>query len=170
MAPSLTTEDFYTILEVEQSFQLLQRAYETLQDESKRREYDLVYPSIKRQTFPKTAHTSRPAPTAAARADIASEAAQIATLRKSKEERATRWKTRKNVYDSAIYELQRGIRRLQQEIKNLDSILAPEAAPEAQKNSWTTSLMSPLYKKPEESEEDKARKDREKQERRIERT
>tara|TARA_R110002003_G_scaffold45_15_gene3597 strand:- start:30351 stop:31250 length:900 start_codon:yes stop_codon:yes gene_type:complete len=72
------------------------------------------------------------------------------------------------VFDSSISELQRGVQTIQQEIKNLDSILVAEAAAEAQKNSWTTWLLSPIYKKPEESEEEKARKDREKQERRIE--
>jgi len=39
---------------------------------------------------------------------------------------------------------------------------------EAQKNSWGTWLLSPIYKKAEDSEEEKARKDRERQERRIE--
>jgi hypothetical protein len=57
---------------------------------------------------------------------------------------------------------------LEQEIKNLDSIVAAEAAKEAQKNSWGTWLLSPIYKKAEDSEEEKARKDRERQERRIE--
>jgi hypothetical protein len=75
---------------------------------------------------------------------------------------------KKTVFDSSISELQRGVQKIQQEIMNLDSILAAEAAAEAQKNSWTTWLLSPIYKKPEESEEEKARKDREKQERRIE--
>jgi len=57
---------------------------------------------------------------------------------------------------------------LEQEIRNLDSILAAEAAEEAQKNSWATWLLSPIYKKAEDSEEEKARKDRRRQERRIE--
>jgi hypothetical protein len=67
-----------------------------------------------------------------------------------------------------MFELQRGIRRLEHEIKNLDSILAAEAATEARKNGWTTWFLSPIYKKVEDSEEEKARKDRGRQERRIE--
>jgi hypothetical protein len=67
-----------------------------------------------------------------------------------------------------IFGLQRDIRGLEQEIKNLDSIVAAEAAEEAQKNSWGAWLLSPIYKKAEDSEEEKAGKDRERQERRIE--
>ena len=57
---------------------------------------------------------------------------------------------------------------MEQEIRNLDSIAAAEAAKEAQKNSWTTWLLSPLVKKAEETEEETARKDRRRQERKIE--
>ena len=57
---------------------------------------------------------------------------------------------------------------MEQEIKKLDSILIAEAAEEAQKRSWGTWLLSPIYKKAEENEEEKARKDRQRQERRIE--
>ncbi|KAI7773393.1 hypothetical protein LA080_011081 [Diaporthe eres] len=115
-----------------------------MKDENKRRAYDLIYPSI---------ITNR----------TSCDATQIAALRKSKQERAARWRTTKTVLDASIFELQVAMLRLEQEIKNLDSILA-----EAQKNSWATWLLSPIYKKVEESEEEKARKDRERQERRIE--
>lgn len=57
---------------------------------------------------------------------------------------------------------------MEHEIRNLDSIVAAEAAEDAQKNSWGYWLLSSLYKKVEDSEEEKARKDRGKQERRIE--
>jgi hypothetical protein len=50
----------------------------------------------------------------------------------------------------------------------LDTIFAAEAAVEAQKNSWGAWLLSPIYKKAEDSEEEKERKDRARQERRIE--
>jgi hypothetical protein len=71
-------------------------------------------------------------------------------------------------FESSIFEIKREIRRLEQDIKGLDSILAAEVAAEAQKNSWSTWLLSPIYKKAEDSDEEKARKDRARQERRIE--
>jgi hypothetical protein len=140
-----------------------------LKDESKRRAYDLIYPSITRsRPYPQNTQTPYPPPASTPQPEALSEAAQIAALQKSKQERGARLRTKKNAFDFSIFELQRGIRRLEQEIKNLDSILAAEAAIEAQKNSWGTWLLSPIYKKAEDSEEEKARKDIERQERRIE--
>jgi hypothetical protein len=57
---------------------------------------------------------------------------------------------------------------LEHEIKALASFEAAERAIEARKNSWTTWFLKPLYKHIEESEEEKLGKDRERQERRIE--
>jgi hypothetical protein len=79
-----------------------------------------------------------------------------------------RWWTKKTALESTIFELKRDVRRLEQQINNLNSIVAAEVAAEAQKNSWGTWLLSPIYKKTEESEEDKERKSRDRQERRIE--
>ena len=79
-----------------------------------------------------------------------------------------RWRITKNAFDLSILELQRSIRQLEQQIKNLDMISDAEAAKEAQKNSWTSWLLSSVSKKAEDTEEEKARKDRERQERRIE--
>ncbi|GAB7357156.1 hypothetical protein MBLNU459_g8149t1 [Dothideomycetes sp. NU459] len=202
MAPSSVTEDYYMVLEVEQTatlelivrsykrlalklhpdrnakhdateaFQLilkLGRAYETLKDERKRQTYDLVYPFIARsRPSPQTTQTPRPPPASVPRSDVSAEALYIASLQKSKQERASRWWTKKIVFDSTIFEMQRAIRQLEREIRNLESIAAAEAAVEAQKNSWGTWLLSPIYKKAEDEEEEKARKDRERQERRIE--
>jgi hypothetical protein len=147
----------------------LGKAYETLKDESKRRAYDLIYPSITRShPSHQTTQTPRPHPASAPQSGALSHAAQIAALQKLKQERGARWRIKKNAFESSIVEQQRDTRRLEQEIKNLDSILAAEAAEEAQKRSWGTWLLSPIYKKREDSEEEKARKDRGRQERRIE--
>ena len=138
-----------------------------MKDPSKRQAYDLNYPSIQKRPSQNT-QTSRPPPASAPQREAVSEAAEIAALQKSKLERDARWRIRKNAFDSSIFELKRDIRRLEQEIQNLDSIAAAEAAIEAQKNSWTTWLLSPITKKTEETEEETAYKDRRRQERRIE--
>ncbi|KAK4508783.1 hypothetical protein PRZ48_002522 [Zasmidium cellare] len=194
MAPTEVTEDYYLVLEVDQGatpevivasyrrlalkrhpdrstkhnataeFQLsqLQQAYETLSDPSRRRTYDLTYASIR--------HAQTPGPHSApnTKSDPPSEASQINVLQRLKHERNQRWQVRKKTFESTICQLQSIIRRLEHEIKNLDSIAAAEAATEASKNSWATWLLSPLYKKIEESEEEISRKDRARQERRIE--
>ena len=145
------------------------QAYETLKDEGRRREYDFIYPSISRSwASPQSTQTPRPPPASAPHSGALREAAQIAALRKTKEERGARWRVRRHAFESSIFELQRSIQRLEQDIKNLASIAAADAAVEARKNSWGTWLLSPLYKQVVESEDEKARKDRERQERRIE--
>jgi len=131
-----------------------------LRDKSKRQTYDLIYHLITQIPRPPPASTPQPR--------ALNEAAQIAALQKSKQERGARWPIKKNAFNSSILELERGIRYLEQEIKNLKSIVAAEAAIEAQKNSWTTWLLSPISKKLEETEEEKVYKDRKRQERRIE--
>ncbi|KAK5687964.1 hypothetical protein LTR17_026612 [Elasticomyces elasticus] len=152
------------------AFQLLGQAYETLKDENTRRGYDLVYHSIKRcDPCPGATPSPRTFPTPPPQSRAISEAAQIAVLQKSKQERAARWQTKKTAFDSAVFELQRDIRQLEQKIRNLDSIIAAEAAVEAQKNSWSTWVLSPVYKKVEDTEDEKARKDIERQEKKMER-
>jgi hypothetical protein len=147
----------------------LSAAYETLKDESKRRAYDIAYPAIKKTCasaqgarMPQPGHTSNSQP------EESKEVAEIAALTKSKQERAARWQTKKSVFESSIFEMQRYIRRLEQEMKNLCEIAAAEAAEEAYKKSWGAWLLSPIYKQREDTEEEKERKDREKQERQIE--
>nr|POE68489.1 dnaj like subfamily b member 12 [Quercus suber] len=200
MAPTRATEDYYLILDVEQTassddirkayrrlalklhpdrntredstkaFQLLGLAYETLIPACERREYDLIYPSLKRsRANPQSSQTPRAPPASAAQSEALREAVQITAIRKRKEESTTRWNIRRSALEASIFELQRTIRRVEQEIKNLASIAAAEAAEQARKNSWGTWLLSPLYKTVEESEDDKTLKDRHRQERKIER-
>jgi hypothetical protein len=148
----------------------LLRAYETLKDESERRKYDLVYPSLKGKTAPSHAYAQEAHRPSAARppSGTVSEHIQIAALQKLKQERAAQWLKEKMDFESLISEIQREVKRFEQAIRDLASIAAAEAAAEAQKNSWSTWILSPLYKKVEESEEVKAEKDRARQERRIE--
>ncbi|KAL8663467.1 MAG: hypothetical protein Q9168_008095 [Polycauliona sp. 1 TL-2023] len=153
-----------------QAFQLLGRAYETLKDQGQRKAYDLVYPSLKRNpSSPQSTQTPRPPTGRTPHPESVNEAAQIVALQKSKQERAARWQSKQKASEASMVELQIGIRDLEQQIKILDFISKTEAAEEAQKNSWTTWLLSPItVQKAKDTEEEKARKDRERQERRIE--
>ncbi|KAH7401830.1 hypothetical protein DE146DRAFT_631121 [Phaeosphaeria sp. MPI-PUGE-AT-0046c] len=199
MAPSAITEDYYMILGVDQAagleliiksykqlalklhpdrnpergateaFQKLGRAYETLKDESERRKYDLIYPTLKGKVEP--SHYTQKAyttPGLTPQAASSNETAQIAAIQKSKQERAARWSIVNSSSESLMFEVKRLIRRLEQEIKGLDTISAAEAAVEARKNSWHAWFLSPIYKTPEESDEQKALKEIAKQERRME--
>ncbi|KAF2159540.1 hypothetical protein M409DRAFT_60752 [Zasmidium cellare ATCC 36951] len=192
MAPPEIIEDYYMILEVDQDaapgvivasyrrlalkrhpdrskkqnataeFQLLQQAYDTLNDESRRSAYDLIYPSIGNTQAPRTPAVPNP------QSGRLNEASQIIILQKSKQERNEVWQVKRKAFESSIRQMQSVMQSLVQDIKNLDSITAAEAAAEARKNSWTTCLLSSLYKTVEDSEEEVCRKDRAKQERRIE--
>lgn len=85
-----------------------------------------------------------------------------------REERNTLWKLTQNALEASIIELQRKIHRLEQEINFIANVEAAERAAEARKNSWGTWLLSPFYKQVEVSEMENARKDRDCQERKIE--
>jgi hypothetical protein len=148
----------------------LGRAYETLKDERKRRAYDLIYPRLK-STHQSTPHppppqpaprTPCPNPAASASEQVdTNNTARIAAIEKSKQERASRWAKTRKIYDDAIFELNRDIRKLQTAIRDIDSIGIAEAAEEAAAKSWSRWILSPLYKKPVETEELKERKMRE---------
>ncbi|ORX98815.1 DnaJ domain-domain-containing protein [Clohesyomyces aquaticus] len=198
MAPAPITEDYYLVLEVLQSaslelitrsykrlalklhpdrnrshdateaFQLLGRAYETLRDESKRRAYDLIYPSIKR-AHPSTSTTQTPrSPPSSTPQGVLSDETQLAALHRSKQERSARWQTRNASFVSSMFSIRIKMQQLEQAIKKLDDITEAEAVEEARKNTWGAWLPSIIYKRVEDTEEEKERKDRAKQERRLE--
>jgi DnaJ-class molecular chaperone len=105
----------------------LAEAYETLKDENTRRLYDLAYPSIKKENnYAQNTGTPRSTDTSNQKTDCFNEAEQIAVLQRSKEQRSARWRTMKNTFDSTIFDLQREIRRLEQDVRNLEDISAAE--------------------------------------------
>lgn len=65
--------------------------------------------------------------------------------------------------------IEAAVRKLEHQIHYHNNRVAAEAAEEAKKNSWTTWLLSPLYKKRKETEKEQEAKSRKSQERRIER-
>lgn len=140
-----------------------------MSDDIKRREYDLIYPSIIRNRVdPQSRHPPPHAPASTSHSEEGNEAAQIAAIRRQKEERDSLLGVKRNALGASIFELQRSIRRLEQDIKNLAGVVAAEKDAEARKSNWGTWLASSLYNQVQENEEDKARKDRGRQERMIE--
>lgn len=138
----------------------LQEAYVILNDERERRAYDIIYPSIP--------GTQRQTPTSTTQSGVFKEVAQIAVLQKSKRDRDARWEKTSNAFEARILDLMKDIRCLEQGINNLSSIFAAEAVAEAQKNSWTAWILSPISKQVQETEETRVYKDIKRQERRIE--
>lgn len=85
------------------------------------------------------------------------------------EERITRWRLTRSILDSAIFELQRSIRRQQNAIDVLAGIISKaEAAEDAQKKNWGIWFFNQVSKTAVAREDEIARKDRQRQERRIE--
>jgi curved DNA-binding protein CbpA len=111
----------------------LGRAYETLKDESTRRTYDIIYILIK-QKRPATHDTK--APRSHPASEALSEAAQIAALKKSKQERAMRRQIKKTTFELEVTKKQKTVQQLNKEIENLKSITAAELAADTFENSW----------------------------------
>jgi curved DNA-binding protein CbpA len=183
MAQPTITEDYYSTLEVDQTatpelitrayrrlalklhpdrggsthaFQLLGLAYETLNDETKRRAYDQVYPSIIRRgrTNPQSSNPAK-------ESETRREDDLLATLRKKNELRDAQWKVQLESLMPPIVALQRTIRVLEQELKDLrDAAVAEAIAVRVRKNNPTA------FYPVEDEEDEKARKDRRRQERR----
>lgn len=126
-------------------------AYETLKDQDKRRQCNHIYPSIKRGRTDTQGTQQKPPPASTPQTEAVREAAQLVALRKEKEERSARWKSTRSDLEFSIFEFRRTVRRLEQDIKNLASLAAAEKAEQARKNSWGTWMLSPLYKKVDET-------------------
>jgi hypothetical protein len=141
-----------------------------LQDEGKRKAYDLTYHSIKRtQTEPEKPFPQPPRSTSASppESEASRELAQIAALRKAKAERNAQWRVTQTALEQPIFELRRTIRWLEQEINDLANIEAAEWLEETRKNDRKPWVLSSLYKQVKASEEGEAHKEKERQERRV---
>lgn len=140
----------------------LGEAYDILKNDVKRRAYDLKRKTASPQSTQAPYSSSVQTPHSVYLAD------RLRDIQRSRNERAAQSRTRQCYLEPQIFELQRRIRRLEQEIANLDSIVMAEVAFEARKNSWKAWFLSPLYQKVDDTEEEQELKDRGRQERRIE--
>lgn len=149
----------------------LGQAYETLKDESLRRAYDVIYLKIKSSSTharhappqPKPSPTPTPTPATSAAAarrkqEDAQDDAAKAAAEKAISDCADTWHTAQKQYENTIFESNRVIRQLQKTIADLAFIRKAEKDEDAAANSWGTWIMSPLYAKRTESEEEKQHK------------
>jgi hypothetical protein len=144
----------------------LGKAYETLKDECKRREYDRQYSENKSKSTTQPSNTSYSTPhkqptTKNDEVDTSKERAGIAAILKAKATCAAQWSKTRKVYEDAIFELQREVRKLQVAIREVDDKEKQVEAEEAAKNSWTAWMLRPIYGAPIETEEEKESKSRE---------
>jgi hypothetical protein len=140
-------------------------AYETLKDESKRRQYDLSRPKFRSKSTTFTpnntqGYTSSPKPASSDYHDESQAAAAIAAIQKSKYERASRWWKKRAEFDNEIGELKREGQKLRDAIRHFEEITKAEDAEKAAESSWATWLLSPVYKRPIVTEEEKEHKAR----------
>jgi curved DNA-binding protein CbpA len=185
MAPPTITEDYYSTLGVDQNatlelitkayrrlaltlhpdrggstqaFQLLGLAYETLNDETKRRAYDRIYPSIR--LYRESPQSSNPTKQSETRRDDD----LLATLRCENEARSSQWKVEQEGLMPPIIALQRSIRALEKETKDLRDA-ADAAAPAAKARERNLTASDHFEGKQDET----ARKERRRQKRRARR-
>ncbi|OAL55952.1 DnaJ-domain-containing protein [Pyrenochaeta sp. DS3sAY3a] len=125
----------------------LLRAYETLNDEERRRRYDQQYQSAAQGT-------ARPGNTAAPPGPPAPEKPDLATLLKAKRESYEEWQRS----EDQLWELRRQFAETQQEIRTIDALLADFAATEAYQTAWADEL--PFI---QETDEEKADRERQQQ-------
>ena len=134
----------------------LQNAYDTISDPTKRREYDLRWPSIRDGLRARQESEKRQAEATQAEAKRAAEA----RVKKQQEDRArderlrnleqNRWK-----YNVDIFELSRVIRKLEADLKRLKEQDDEDARKEKERNGWWAYLTSPIYGQVKETEEQK---------------
>ncbi|CZR62611.1 uncharacterized protein PAC_12508 [Phialocephala subalpina] len=190
MAPTAVIHDYYAILEVEQTatlgeiiksykrlallrhpdrntthnttgaFQLVCRisftAISSLQSWDPRYFADIILGVAAKRGTP------RPAPGAATpnQDDTKEATASISAIQKAKQERFASWSRTQKVYEDSIFELRRDIRKLQSVIREFEDIEKAERAEVAAAKSWSTWLLSPLYRKRVETDEEKEQKER----------
>ncbi|KAH8600702.1 hypothetical protein B0O99DRAFT_589597 [Bisporella sp. PMI_857] len=192
MAPIKTTEDYYFILEVAQTdttatirksyrrlallrhpdrnpgknstaaFQLLDEAYRILVNDVTRRDYDLLYPSIKKsKPASGSRNTKHPPPkqaSSSASRSKTNETTQIAALQKAKKDREAEFAKSKLIIEGEIFQLRRTFNQLASTIRAFEEIERAEEAEEAVANSWSAWAFSPLFKRAVETPEEKQQK------------
>ena len=138
----------------------LQNAYDTISDPTKRRAYDLRWPSIRDGLRARQESEKRQAEASQAEAKRAAEArARKQQEEKAREERLRNLEQNRRKYDHDIPELSRVIRKLVADLKRLKDQDDEDARKERERNGWWAYLTSPIYGKVKETDEQKQERD-----------
>ena len=138
----------------------LQNAYDTIGDPSKRRIYDLRWPSIRDGLRARQESEKRQADAAQAEEKRAAEArAKRQQEDRAREERLRNLEQNRWKYDGDIFELSRVIRKLVADLKRLKEQDDEDARKEKERNGWWAYLRSPIYGQVKETDEQKQERD-----------
>ena len=134
----------------------LQNAYDTISDPAKRREYDSRWSGIRDSLRAQQESERRRAEAARTEQKMAAEERS----KRQKEDHARQERLRlfaleKSKYDSDIFELSRVIRKLTADLKHLQDQDDEDSRRERERGSWWVYLMSPVYGRVEETDEQK---------------
>ena len=138
----------------------LQNAYETISDPTKRRAYDIRWPSIRDSLRAQQESEKRQNEAAEAEKKRAAEV----RVKKQKEDNAreerlrvleqSRWR-----YDGEIFELSRVIRKLAADLTRLKEQDDEDVRKEKERNGWWALFTSPIYGRVKETDEQKQERD-----------
>ena len=132
----------------------LQNAYDTISDATKRREYDLRWPSIRDGLRARQESEKRQAEATQAEEKRAAEAkAKRQQEDKAREERLRNLEQNRSKYDGDIFELSRAIRKLAADLKRYKEQDDEDARKEKERNGWWAYLTSPIYRQAKETDE-----------------
>ncbi|KAL9128134.1 MAG: hypothetical protein Q9175_007592 [Cornicularia normoerica] len=137
-------------------FQLLQNAYDTISDPAKRRAYNLRWSSIRDSLQAQQESEKRQAEAAQTEKKRAAEAkAKEQRGDVARQERLRDLGLAKSRYETDIFELSRGTRKLAADLKHLQDQDDEDLRKEKERNGWWAYLASPINGKVNETDEQK---------------
>ena len=134
----------------------LQNAYDTISDPEKRRAYDVRWTGIRDNLRAQHETDKRQAEAAETKKKRATE--ERAKKQKEDDERQERLRSlelSKSRYDNDIFELSRVVRKLTADLKRLQDQDDEDLRKERERNGWWAYLVSPIYGKLNETDEQK---------------
>ncbi|KAI9668485.1 MAG: hypothetical protein M1829_005363 [Trizodia sp. TS-e1964] len=152
-----------------EAFQKLSSAYETLSDKEKRIAYDRIWTRIRDTLWKQKREASLRAEAEAKRRDnearekaekqreeaVRNPRSKFKSLLPTRKENLLKNQRLKQTCDRDVFELNRSIRVIGLDLKQIETLNEEENKRERQKNSWWAYIQSPFYARPKETEDQK---------------